>query len=258
MKKSLQLISLAFLMFLTTSTLQGQEWTQNGTYKISHPGTGLFMTITDAGNLEWGAALPGNDPKQVWTITDHRTPASTGYMEIWADIPGVGYFSMGTTPANIDGKNITLTANPGLPVADDQAANYGYDQFQRRKTSTSAGGNDALFIKVPGESGSRFGVDPSAAGDPVQFDGSTIDKITFTYVGGVPTAIGDAEVSSNDVYPNPSTNGIFKLKESTNWEVYSISGSVIAKGNGQSIDISSAPRGMYIIKFDGLTKKVMF
>ena len=59
------------------------------------------MTINGStGALEWATELTGEDPKQLWTITDHRTPAATGLMEITANVPGVGNFTMA-----VDGRN---------------------------------------------------------------------------------------------------------------------------------------------------------
>ncbi len=262
MKKPLQLMSLiALLMLFATSTVQAQTWTENGTYKISVPGQDLFMTINGStGALEWAAELPGDDPTQVWTITDHRTPASAGLMEVWAEIPGVGKFTMTTNGVAEDHPNYTITVRPGEPISvEPLGEDYtGLDQFQRRKTSSDIVGNNALFIKTPWGGNSRYGVVPTAAGDPVQFDGGGIDELVFTFIAGLPTAIGDAEISSNGVYPNPSSNGIFNLKESTDWVVYSIAGSVVAQGNGVLVDISSASKGMYILKFDGLTQKIMY
>lgn len=263
MKKPLQLMSLiALLMLFATSTVQAQTWTENGTYKISVPGQDLFMTINiGTGALEWAAELPGDDPKQVWTITDHRTPASAGLMEIWAVIPGAGTFTMTTNGVAEDHPNYTITVRAGEPVSvEPLAEDYsGLDQFQRRKTNPApAVGNNALFLRTPWGTNSRFGVIPSAAGDPVQFDGGGIDELVFTFVAGLPTAIGDAEISSNGIYPNPSNNGIFNLKETTEWTVYGLTGAVVAKGNGTLVDLASSPKGVYIIKFDGLTQKIMF
>lgn len=260
MKRKLHLmIFVAFLMLFATSTVQAQLWTENGTYKISVPDQDLFMTINSStGALEWAAELPGDDPTQVWTITDHRTPAATGLMEIWADIPGLGIFTMTSSGEQADHPNYTLSVKPGEPkevAADDYS---GWDQFQRRKTSSDVAGNDALFIKTPWGGNSRYGVIPTAAGDPVQFDGGGIDPLYFTYIGGVPTAIGDAEISSNGIYPNPSSNGIFNLKEATEWTVYGLTGAVVAQGNGTLVDLASSPKGVYIIKFDGLTQKITF
>lgn len=62
------------------------------------------------------------------------------------------------------------------------------------------------------------------------------------------------------VYPNPSSNGIFTLKnnDAKKWEVYDIRGVKVLSGNGKTIDVSNFSNGMYIIKLNGTYKKVLF
>ncbi len=252
-------------LFLTFMTLQVQaqvyeEWTQNGWYTIGVPGEDLFMTINASGDLEWAAKLPGDDEKQVWAIVDHVSPASTGYMQITATIAGEGNYTMGTIPANISGKNTTLTVRLGDPISDNTAENYGYDQFQRRKSATNNGGNDALFIKTPSEGGSRYGVAPSAAGDPVQFDGGGIDKLEFKFVSALSTNEFD---SASIIVTNPVNNQLIINGLPTTVKqisVYSLLGSEILtkKVEGQvsfSTDVSTLPSGVYVVEIIGISGK---
>ena len=62
------------------------------------------------------------------------------------------------------------------------------------------------------------------------------------------------------VYPNPSSNGIFTLKnnDSKKWEVYDVRGVKVLSGNGKTIDVSNFSNGMYIIKLNNTYKKVLF
>ena len=62
------------------------------------------------------------------------------------------------------------------------------------------------------------------------------------------------------VYPNPSSNGIFTLKnnDAKKWEVYDIRGVKVLSGNGKTIDVSNFSNGMYIIKLNNTYKKVLF
>jgi cell surface hyaluronidase len=50
------------------------------------------------------------------------------------------------------------------------------------------------------------------------------------------------------VFPNPSVDGNFKINESLPWEVYSLQGSIIAKGISDVIDLSGKPKGIYILR----------
>ena len=58
-------------------------------------------------------------------------------------------------------------------------------------------------------------------------------------------------------YPNPSSDGIFTLDEASEWSVYSITGALISNGNGTKIEISNAPKGMYILRSNGIATKLV-
>ncbi|WP_298763474.1 T9SS type A sorting domain-containing protein [uncultured Polaribacter sp.] len=62
------------------------------------------------------------------------------------------------------------------------------------------------------------------------------------------------------VYPNPSNNGVFNLKNTTNqnWEVYNINGAKLLSGNGKTIDISNFSKGMYILKIKNSFSKLLY
>lgn len=59
------------------------------------------------------------------------------------------------------------------------------------------------------------------------------------------------------IYPNPSATGLFNLAQSSNWEVYGISGNLIAQGSGEQVDLSSQNAGIYFISIDGLMQKLI-
>ena len=257
LQKSLILVTLALFAFQA----QAQTWTKAGWYKIGVPGQDLFMTIdTSSGNLVWAAALSGDAETQVWKMADHPAVDPNGFIQVMATITGVGNFTMCTVPENISGKNITITIRLGDPSTDTSAAEYGYDQFQRRKTSSSVDGNDALFIKIfGGEQGSRYGVTPTAAGDPVQFDGGGIDQLEFTFVRDIATAsISDFDTSSV-VITNPVKNELNiqgLTADVQQVSVYSLLGKQILSSdvNTQStlsLDVSDLATGMYLVKFQG-------
>lgn len=278
MKKQILKLTLLVVVFLSASTLKAQdeefeEYTKVGFYTIGIPGEDLFITINGSnGKLEWAPLLPEADrATQTWAIQDHVTPSGTGYVQITAIIPDFGNFTMGTSPDNIEGKNITLTFRAGDPISDATAENYGYDQFQRRKTTTNRGGNDALFIKVPGEGGSRFGVAPSASGDPVQFDGGAIDKLEFKFVKDIETASVNSFGLNAFIISNPVNNFLTvkgAISKVSKISLYSVLGNkVLSKAvnnvNGDiNIDVNALSTGLYILEMTGengerFTKKIV-
>ena len=62
----------------------------------------------------------------------------------------------------------------------------------------------------------------------------------------------NASVPVLEVYPNPSANGLFKLKTVSSllsWEVYSHDGQTILTGSGTSIDITQQQKGLYLLRW---------
>lgn len=62
------------------------------------------------------------------------------------------------------------------------------------------------------------------------------------------------------VFPNPSSNGVFQIKNKTpqNWKVYSITGKKMIEGKGNLIDISSYAKGLYILKIKNSFVKLLY
>lgn len=260
-KKLLKFSLLAFTVFFTTTALKAQteEFTGNGIYKVKIPNEDLFITINVAtGALEWAAELPGEDPTQVFTFQTHSDPfgASEQFRQITADVPGEGMFTWATNAVEADGRNVTIIARPGAPVVAPAIDLSGQDQFQMRKTPTNMGGNDALFIKLPWDGGSRFGAVPAAAGEAVKFDGGGIDKLEFNFVSVLSSSNFD---SSSIFVSNPVSNQI-TIKGLTNTvsqlEVYSLLGKrvISADVDGRtevSLNVNALTNGMYIVKMIG-------
>ncbi|GAA4950243.1 hypothetical protein GCM10023314_24480 [Algibacter agarivorans] len=277
MKKITLKINAFLCLTMFALQVQAQTWTENGTYKISTSGLTpeLFMTIsTTTGDLVWAEELAGEDPTQVWYIVDHRLPASAGYMEITANIPGPGDFTMIVDQATIDladpnDKNFRISVRPGLPIDDAGDPNYGFDQFQRRKTNPAPPvGNNALFVKPPApiSGGSRYGVIPATAGEDVLFDGGGIDELKFYLIA----ALSTKDFDTSSIFISNPVNNELSIKGLTSnvkqVSVYSLLGKeVISREvNEQSalkINVSALSSGMYLVKMQGdngsFTKKIV-
>ncbi|WP_298495950.1 T9SS type A sorting domain-containing protein [uncultured Algibacter sp.] len=291
MKKITLKISAFLLLTMFALQLQGQAlYTVEGTYKISTSGLtpNLYVTVnTSLGTIEWAEELPGDDETQLWTIKGHRTPATAGLMEITGNITGLGPVTLCTADDSAH-PSLTLAVRPGDPISvayDDttdpitySADHSGLDQFQRRKTkvnaegladatgSNPADGNNALFLKNTIGTNSRYGVVPSAAGDPVQFDGAGIDVIQFHLVAALSTIDFDASsiFVSNPVNNELSIKGLSpNIKEVS---VYSLLGKRVLSRNlnqetSLSIDTSALSTGIYIVKIasdkGSISKKIV-
>jgi len=287
MKKITLKIS-AFLLFaLFALQVQGQAcpevYSEEGSYKIAvctqnpgTPATELYMTINGAtAALEWATLLPDDNPTQVWTIQDHGNPYGTGFVQITADLSSLnaGNWTMiidQSTIADANDKDFTISVRPGDPIIDNTDENYGFDQFQRRRTSGYGGpGNDALFAKpLGGSGGSRYGVVPGAAGDQVLFDGGGIDGLRFILVETLSLSTEEFDTSSvfisNPVKNELTIDGLNQTIKQIS--VYSLLGKEVLTRSvdaqtSLSIDVAALTSGMYLVKMQGengsFTKKIV-
>ena len=298
MKKQLLKLTLLAVVFFSATIVQAQAlYTVEGTYKISTSGVTpvLYMTINGStGALEWAEEVTGaEEGSQIWAISNHRTPASAGLMEITSTYGGIDW-TLCTAGVEADHPAYTLTVEMRVPksveytAADgDTPASYsgdrtGLDQFQRRKAKVNAdgladstgsnpsAGNNALFIQTPWGTNSRYGIIPSAAGDPVQFDGGGIDVIQYHLVEEKVASVNTFGLDAFSV-SNPINNQLIikgatsKVKQIS---IYSIIGNkVLSKSvnslNGDiNLNVNSLSSGFYIVEMTGnegqrFTKKII-
>lgn len=59
------------------------------------------------------------------------------------------------------------------------------------------------------------------------------------------------------VFPNPSSNGIFNLSTVEYWSVLSTLGAELISGTGDKIDLSTYPKGVYLIKVKNQIERVI-
>jgi hypothetical protein len=272
---------LLFALFAIQAQAQPILWCGDGTYKIGARGTNLFMTINGAtAALEWQEELPGDDPTQVWSVVGHRSPASAGLMEITASAGGFDWTMCMTAAEAANYPAVTLSVRMGDPESNGAGDWSGLDQFQRRKARVDANGdpdsngsnpsgpkNNALFIQLSDtQTNSRYGIIPSAAGDPVQFDSGGIDVIDYHLVALLSTADFDTSsiFISNPVNNELSIKGLSAQVKQVS--VYSLLGKEVISSevNGKSelnIDVTALSTGMYLVKMQSekgsYTKKIV-
>lgn len=78
----------------------------------------------------------------------------------------------------------------------------------------------------------------------------TLQSVTSASKGVIEDLIKDnAKVTEQFfAFPNPSANGIFQLSRSETWSVYNLNGQLVLNGSGTSVDLSSRPHGVYVLK----------
>jgi hypothetical protein len=85
-----------------------------------------------------------------------------------------------------------------------------------------------------------------------------VDKDGRMQIQGIKSVVFDELLQQPIIiYPNPSSS-IFNLSKSTTWLIFDIYGKQIKSGYGNRIDLSTAPKANYIIKFgDGTTQRLI-
>jgi hypothetical protein len=88
--------------------------------------------------------------------------------------------------------------------------------------------------------------------------GCNIDKLIIKSKDGN-LGLGDNMLNGGlKIYPIPSNDGLFNLSKSCKWEVYSIIGTKILEGNSNRINISKYSNGLYFVKTDFGTQRLLF
>ncbi len=64
--------------------------------------------------------------------------------------------------------------------------------------------------------------------------------------------------SEINIYPNPNSSGMFNLSEISTYEVFSIAGVLVVSGQGESVDLSAYPKGVYILQTEQSIHKIVF
>ncbi|MFP4844998.1 T9SS type A sorting domain-containing protein [Winogradskyella sp. PE311] len=286
MKKITLKISAFLLLAIFALPIQGQTcpeiYVDPGTYKISTcglAGSELYLTINaSSGQLEWDDEITTAPAEalQLWTLQDHVMPSGSGFIQITADLSALsaGSWTMIVDQASYDGSGadpeIRVTVRTGDPIADTMDADYGFDQFQRRRESGWGGpGNNALFAKPNGQGNLRYSVAPTAAGDDVLFqNGGTISPLRMVFVEGLNTEDFDASsvFISSPVKDELSIQGLNQsIKQIT---IYDILGKQVITSHladeitSTDLDVSSLTTGIYIVKLQGengasFTKKIV-
>lgn len=99
----------------------------------------------------------------------------------------------------------------------------------------------------------RFRIVQGAAGSNLQYD-----YMTFTLdEPALSTEEVKLENNTLKAYPNPANNGKFNLSIDSAWDVYSLSGAKVLEGNGKNVDLSGFAKGMYILKTDNESIKLL-
>lgn len=77
--------------------------------------------------------------------------------------------------------------------------------------------------------------------------GFNLDKLEFAE-SSITSVNNTVRSSLIEVFPNPSSQGLFNLSEKTQWKIYSARGIKILEGNSNNVNLTNQPKGLYILK----------
>jgi hypothetical protein len=145
-----------------------------------------------------------------------------------------------------NGVNGNSTANPLFVSSSDFS-------LQNGSPAINAGDNN-LYNLV-----GNLATDKDLAGN-ARLDGTTIDMGAYEYQGST-LSVSNTYINKLIVYPNP-TSDILNIQSSAfkvqNAKIYDASGKLVKIFNGNSVNVSNLPEGVYVIAVeDGGTKTKM-
>ena len=149
----------------------------------------------------------------------------------------------------------TATLNIGaITMAGTNPLQFVVTQVLDPTIANPTGSSTFTLQFKPTNAGAKTAIVSIANNDP--------NESPFTFVVNANTAITtnleeESGFESLSIYPNPSKDGIFNLSKSINWKVYSMLGKELKSGNGNQVDISENPKGIYLIKMDDKLERVV-
>lgn len=85
----------------------------------------------------------------------------------------------------------------------------------------------------------------------------TTETINVTVSSTVTNTTSKFTKEQLSIYPNPSNEGLFLLSKPVDFEVYDGSGHQVLEGKGDNVDLSSYPKGIYILHVDDVQMKLI-
>ncbi len=91
------------------------------------------------------------------------------------------------------------------------------------------------------------------------YAGSWVSINELKMLGGGPLSTNSFTKNATfKVYPNPSTNGEFRLSKLIEWEVFDLRGVKLHSGKGTKVDLSQYAKGLYLLKSNNRAKLIMY
>ena len=172
-----------------------------------------------------------------YTIFCYNDQNRSSKLEFSYSFNGIDFFSVDTTL-----KYITPEEADSLPSWKKTYFNFTVEDFLLAQ-------GDTFYLRWTGD-------DEGGSGSRDEY---AIDDIAFKVIPlvNVTTGISKQEKNPLTIYPNPSSNGIFYLKEKKPYHVYDALGTLIIEGQASKVDLSGKPAGLYFIQIEEKVKRLL-
>lgn len=249
-----------------TNTRQRSVCVDEVIYKSDY--TMNTVVTTSTGPAQIGSVNP-------YLLNEAETMASQSYL-----LPGI---EVNACSDNGVGRAVTDIDNGDWISVAGVEFGTGATSFKARVSSATTGGT--IEIRLDSENGTLLGtcvVSPTGGWDnyvdvtcPITVATGKHD-IYFKFSGGVgflfnfnnwqfspkdPLSVIDFNTNQTKaviLYPNPSASGIFTISKEENWKVYSLIGKKVLEGKGAKIDLSSFAKGIYNLKTESKSFKLIY
>ena len=255
MNKKLKLFATAVLCFANFAIQAQSSFVGDGYYRIKNkenPANYMAYGTPTAGNILLSTDNTGDET--IFHVVENMNVLQPFNYNIYTG-DDLRYINA------VNGQSV-LSRQPN----NNNSINDEIAVFQIEQISTASDTYNISMMYTPKDT------DGNATGDPAVekflIDNDLMD-VTTSIGGGNAIAkwvfepvetlsVNGVQKSTNAVYPVPSTDGIFYLQNETSWSVYTITGTLIAKGDSATIDLSNAPKGFYILQYNGKSTKIIF
>lgn len=100
--------------------------------------------------------------------------------------------------------------------------------------------------------------DISTASKSISIDEISLGDVPPGVISAIDNNLTETDlVTDLKIYPNPSKDGIFTLSEEIDWKVISITGKELKSGTGNQINLSTYPKGVYLVKMNDQVARVV-
>ncbi len=224
----------------------------------------VVKNTTTTTSIQFAANVPGGDFSSSRRVVN--VPISQDFQTIDVDISDwilwQGIINQFKVYANTKSGSLIFDSLEFIPSSNAEVLNVTLTQegngLLNYRSGTCFVGRELKLVAIPDEgwefAGWTGGVTSNENPLNITVETDLNIKATFSNTLSVDDVIFNKKTK---VYPNPSETGVFKISNDETWSVYSMSGAKILSGKGDQIDLSNFKTGVYLLKTENKSFKLL-